>query len=130
MLQLRRPGPPRQGVQPAAAAAEVPLLPEHRAHAGRLPAQGRAAPGPGGGPRVPAGPPGRPRPLAARRAPRQAGRGAGRAGQEGALGAEAEKDLSALRAPRRRLSRREVYLMRAQARCVPGSSWPGIFNYC
>lgn len=42
MLQLRRPGPPRQGVQVASAAEEVPFLPEHWPHGCQLPNQSTA----------------------------------------------------------------------------------------
>lgn len=39
MLQLRRPGPPRQRVQVTTPAQEVPFLPEHRPHGCQLPNQ-------------------------------------------------------------------------------------------
>lgn len=42
VLQLRRAGPPRQGVQAPSAAQEVPLLPEHQPHGGQLPRQSTA----------------------------------------------------------------------------------------
>lgn len=42
VLQLRRAGPPRQGVQAPSAAQEMPLLPEHQPHGGQLPRQSTA----------------------------------------------------------------------------------------
>lgn len=42
MLQLRRPGPPRQRVQVTTPAQEVPFLPEHRPHGCQLPNQSTA----------------------------------------------------------------------------------------
>lgn len=42
VLQLRRAGPPRQGVQAPSAAQEVPLLPEHQPHGGQLPRESTA----------------------------------------------------------------------------------------
>lgn len=44
MLQLRRAGPPRQRVQAAAAAQEMPLLPEHQPHGRQLPGESAAVP--------------------------------------------------------------------------------------
>lgn len=43
LLQLRRSGPPRQGVRPAPPAKEMPLLPEHHTHGGAVSPQDAGA---------------------------------------------------------------------------------------